>query len=89
MLTNEIRCKRHMATDKDCPRCPSIVESSKHVLRDCSFAMEVWAGLVPQVLSVVFFYEDRMGWLEKNLKVQAKFQLNVAWCGSRSDLEGS
>ncbi|CAN1178453.1 Putative ribonuclease H protein At1g65750 [Linum perenne] len=42
--TNDQRTRRNFASDPMCPRCPGQVENSIHVLRDCSFAREVWVA---------------------------------------------
>ncbi|CAN1331699.1 Putative ribonuclease H protein At1g65750 [Linum perenne] len=43
LLTNDQRTRRKFASDPTCPRCTGQVENSIHVLRDCSFAKEVWS----------------------------------------------
>ncbi|CAN1128563.1 Putative ribonuclease H protein At1g65750 [Linum perenne] len=42
LLTNNERVKHHMATHATCEFCQHPIESVSHILRDCSFAMEVW-----------------------------------------------
>ncbi|CAN1791847.1 Putative ribonuclease H protein At1g65750 [Linum perenne] len=42
LLTNDERRRRNMTSIADCEFCRHPTESALHVLRDCSFAREVW-----------------------------------------------
>ncbi|CAN1762611.1 Putative ribonuclease H protein At1g65750 [Linum perenne] len=42
LLTNGSRVRRHMTTDGSCPICHAAEETTIHVLRDCTFAKDVW-----------------------------------------------
>ncbi|KAH1082680.1 hypothetical protein J1N35_022441 [Gossypium stocksii] len=42
ILTNKERCRRGFADDHLCKLCRNAEESCLHVLRNCSFAKEVW-----------------------------------------------
>ncbi|CAN1797783.1 Putative ribonuclease H protein At1g65750 [Linum perenne] len=42
LLTNSERVKRHMTSNADCEHCHHQAEIVIHVLRDCTFATEVW-----------------------------------------------
>ncbi|CAN1215674.1 Putative ribonuclease H protein At1g65750 [Linum perenne] len=45
LLSNEERLRRHMTDRDDCHRCPSVSETSLHILRDCNLAKSVWLRL--------------------------------------------
>lgn len=47
VLTNEARCRRGLALDSDCSRCPNSVEDRLHQIRDCSASIDVWMQLIP------------------------------------------
>ncbi|CAN1120508.1 Putative ribonuclease H protein At1g65750 [Linum perenne] len=45
LLTNLERKRRHLTNGGNCPRCDLDEESILHVLRDCSYARQVWDHL--------------------------------------------
>ncbi|CAN1151988.1 Putative ribonuclease H protein At1g65750 [Linum perenne] len=51
LLTNEERNPRHLTDQVMCPRCPNNVESISHVIRDCSFALQVWQLALPSAIT--------------------------------------
>ncbi|CAN1186902.1 Putative ribonuclease H protein At1g65750 [Linum perenne] len=42
LLTNAERKRRHLCSDDVCTRCRVGAEDALHVLRDCSFARNIW-----------------------------------------------
>ncbi|CAN1304228.1 Putative ribonuclease H protein At1g65750 [Linum perenne] len=63
ILTNSERCRRHIAQDSTCYRCPNICEDLLHVCRDCNLAKEVWMSLFPHRASGDFFALNFQDWL--------------------------
>ncbi|KAK5831685.1 hypothetical protein PVK06_015483 [Gossypium arboreum] len=47
LLTNSERVMRGIAQDATCHLCSYIKEYTLHVLRDCSFAREIWHNIIP------------------------------------------
>ncbi|CAN1142657.1 Putative ribonuclease H protein At1g65750 [Linum perenne] len=62
ILTNSERCRRHIAQDSTCYRCPNICEDLLHVCRDCNLAKEVWMSLFPHRASGDFFALNFQDW---------------------------
>lgn len=80
LLTNHQRAERHLAHDDSCHCCPGVVESSLHVIRDCSNARAVWDDFVPETLKGAFFSLPLLEWLHLNLYVNQNLTLkNVCW----------
>ncbi|CAN1193376.1 Putative ribonuclease H protein At1g65750 [Linum perenne] len=67
LLTNDQRTRRNFASDPMCPRCPGQVEDSIHVLRDCSFAKEVWGRTGGFDQNVPIWSGSRQDWLRSLL----------------------
>ncbi|CAN1172909.1 Putative ribonuclease H protein At1g65750 [Linum perenne] len=63
VLTNAERCRRHIAQDGTCYRCPNENEDLLHVCRDCKLAKEVWNSLFPQLVTIKFFLLNFQDWL--------------------------
>ncbi|CAN1788453.1 Putative ribonuclease H protein At1g65750 [Linum perenne] len=67
LLTNDQRTKRKLSNDPHCPICPGVVENSVHVLRECSFAADVWKDFV-QFDKSDSSWTDSLGmWLSHNV----------------------
>ncbi|KAL4290587.1 hypothetical protein GQ457_14G001500 [Hibiscus cannabinus] len=75
LLTNLERKRRHLVKDDKCPFCSHEVESLDHVLRHCTFAVNVWNKVIPQRDLVVFNSMDLDDWFCSNLSQQVM----VAW----------
>ncbi|CAN1142660.1 Putative ribonuclease H protein At1g65750 [Linum perenne] len=52
ILTNSERCRRHIAQDSTCYRCPNICEDLLHVCRDCNLAKEVWKPAPEEFITI-------------------------------------
>ncbi|CAN1767816.1 Putative ribonuclease H protein At1g65750 [Linum perenne] len=68
VLTNYERCRRHIAVDNTCHRCPGTIEDLLHVCRDCPLAREVWTALLPQFATNDFFELNLQDWLSNGLR---------------------
>nr|KYP43973.1 Putative ribonuclease H protein At1g65750 family [Cajanus cajan] len=42
LLTNETRAAHGLTTTSTCPLCMQGVETTHHILRDCSLSREIW-----------------------------------------------
>ncbi|CAN1760045.1 Putative ribonuclease H protein At1g65750 [Linum perenne] len=65
LLTNEERCRRHLATSDECGGCNSAIESVIHVVRDCPVAKEIWYELLGVNSNHEFFQIAESDWWEK------------------------
>ena len=79
LLTNEERCRRHLAEDSHHLICNELNESCLHVLRDCPAAYYVWAYLVPRDMFPNFFSLDFDDWFCYNLKSKKQFSDGISW----------
>ncbi|KAK8503513.1 hypothetical protein V6N12_066200 [Hibiscus sabdariffa] len=67
VLTNEVRCRRHMTLDSRCHTCGFEVETIDHILRRCPVAYSLWCSLVcPEHLGQ-FFQLSFKEWIFSNL----------------------
>ncbi|CAN1760047.1 Putative ribonuclease H protein At1g65750 [Linum perenne] len=79
LLTNEERCRRHLATSDECGGCNSAIESVIHVVRDCPVAKEIWYELLCKFwmrLVATSFQEARN--LRQSITTQRRIT-NVGW----------
>ncbi|CAL1366987.1 unnamed protein product [Linum trigynum] len=67
LLTNAERARRHIADSSGCQRCRGDSETLDHVLRQCPFAKEVWAEVLPEALRPDDS-RDIKTWLTESLK---------------------
>ena len=67
LLSNEVRVKRHMASDSSCACCGDETESLLHILRDCKEAKDLWIGIVKPSMFWKFFSTDMDEWLQLNI----------------------
>ncbi|KAL4376861.1 hypothetical protein GQ457_02G014130 [Hibiscus cannabinus] len=75
LLTNLERKRRHLVEDDKCHFCSHEVESLDHVLRHCTFVVNVWNKVIPQRDLAVFNSMDLDDWFRSNLSQQVM----VAW----------
>ncbi|CAN1310611.1 Putative ribonuclease H protein At1g65750 [Linum perenne] len=68
LLTNQCRKRRHMTEDISCPLCPNEEETVGHVLRDCTFANEVWLQLRGGDTLADNWLADTQTWLQYDLQ---------------------
>ncbi|CAN1215673.1 Putative ribonuclease H protein At1g65750 [Linum perenne] len=69
LLSNEERLRRHMTDRDDCHRCPSVSETSLHILRDCNLAKSVWTSLLPPDHVANFFVGDIHDWIVRGIQL--------------------
>lgn len=62
-----------------CEICPSSVESSLHILRDCPPAIELWNSLVDFNCLDNFYALDIKNWVESNLNNLFSSSCNFTW----------
>ena len=67
LMTNSHRVKRGLATDPNCRLCIHEEEDSLHILRDCSFARDIWRNLIPTAARDTFYSLPLQTWLSRNL----------------------
>ncbi|CAN1333062.1 Putative ribonuclease H protein At1g65750 [Linum perenne] len=63
LLTNVERCRRHITTNDLCEHCRRSPESVTHVLRDCTFAAEVWNLVGSFNCSEIWWQHTTTEWL--------------------------
>ncbi|CAN1146372.1 Putative ribonuclease H protein At1g65750 [Linum perenne] len=68
LLTNAQRHRRNMTQDASCPLCNHSDESVTHVLRDCSFAREVWTRLAVFDTADPLWTSDTAAWVFHHLR---------------------
>ncbi|CAN1156273.1 hypothetical protein LINPERHAP2_LOCUS20857 [Linum perenne] len=78
LLTNSNRVHRHLVDSATCPFCLTAAETSTHVLRDCSFACEVWKN------GVLFGVICWMLWKARNERVFSEIRNLPAGVASHS-----
>ncbi|CAN1165271.1 Putative ribonuclease H protein At1g65750, partial [Linum perenne] len=67
LLTNEERCRRHLATNNECGICPGLSESCLHITRDCLLAKQVWCRSLNILETDNFFRSNFDDWWSGNL----------------------
>ncbi|CAN1791846.1 Putative ribonuclease H protein At1g65750 [Linum perenne] len=67
LLTNDERRRRNMTSIADCEFCRHPTESALHVLRDCSFAREVWMRVGGFDTSTGSWQRDAASWFRQGL----------------------
>ncbi|CAN1121669.1 Putative ribonuclease H protein At1g65750 [Linum perenne] len=67
LLTSAMRARRGMSQDSGCTYCNAGEESSTHVLRDCSFAGEVWSIMIADSVNGADWRLPISEWLESHL----------------------
>lgn len=68
ILCNIERRKRGFTLDDSCGYCHNVAEDILHVLRDCSYAIQVWSLFDNQVICTDFFSLQITDWLFANLR---------------------
>lgn len=79
ILTNAERARRHLAQDDSCTLCLGTTETTLHVLRDCTTAMDVWSNILLPEHATDFFSSDLMAWLAFNLDRKDLIDTDVPW----------
>ncbi|KAG8475469.1 hypothetical protein CXB51_032329 [Gossypium anomalum] len=67
LLTNSERVRRSIAQDASCHLCGYITEDILYILRDCSFAKEIWHHVIP-ANHLGTFFGNISEWLFSNLQ---------------------
>ncbi|KAL1148305.1 hypothetical protein V6Z11_A10G116700 [Gossypium hirsutum] len=67
LLTNSERVRRGIGHSTSCALCGYEIEDLSHVLRDCSFAKDVWMLVLPEQLKQRFFSTTFSNWFSLNL----------------------
>lgn len=78
LLTRE-RCSCWFGSSDRCHLCPNQVESTLHVLRDCSAAASLWNKFLHPRHFNVFYNHDFSSWLSDNLSNKFSPVLNFNW----------
>ncbi|CAN1850207.1 Putative ribonuclease H protein At1g65750 [Linum perenne] len=81
LMTNEERCRRHIAADALCPECRASSESVEHVLRLCHVANAVWREMLPSVVEGTAADASFIDWWSQGIgdrKSQLVFGV-IAW----------
>ncbi|CAN1748538.1 Putative ribonuclease H protein At1g65750 [Linum perenne] len=77
LLTNATRFKRGMCQGAGCEFCHAGEENSSHVLRECSFADEVWKKVLPDAVSRPDWTLPFVEWLEVHLNSNVGLQFGI------------
>ncbi|CAN1777535.1 Putative ribonuclease H protein At1g65750 [Linum perenne] len=77
LLTNHARKRRNLTEDTRCHWCLHPDETVIHVLRDCSFAQEVWRAIERGQRTDREWQEPLEVWLPSNLDRDQKFSFGV------------
>ncbi|CAA7013631.1 unnamed protein product [Microthlaspi erraticum] len=67
IMTNQERFHRHIGDTELCQICKADIESTLHILRDCSAMSGIWERVVPREKHQVFFNMSLLEWLFVNL----------------------
>ncbi|CAN1245063.1 Putative ribonuclease H protein At1g65750 [Linum grandiflorum] len=81
LMTNEERCRRHIATSAQCVLCNRGTESHLHTLRDCPIAKATWYDILGTRIWPSFFDDDLQVWIVKgagHTSLSLEFGL-IAW----------
>ncbi|CAN1173372.1 Putative ribonuclease H protein At1g65750 [Linum perenne] len=77
LLTNVTRLRRGMCQEAGCEFCHAGEENSSHVLRECSFAVEVWKMLLPNAINRPEWSLPFVEWLDVHLKSDVGLQFGI------------
>lgn len=81
LLTNELRARRGLTTNHDCPHCIGSPETALHVFRDCTLARAMWTDLLHLAQSSQFFTTPTIAdWFRTNLKESTASYATMDWC---------
>lgn len=76
IMTNVERWRTHTSNTNLCPRCRTHEETIFHLLRDCSFATQVWSNLIPP--NIPFFNDHRPSWFKTQTLNSAHHSIGTA-----------
>ncbi|CAN1848354.1 Putative ribonuclease H protein At1g65750 [Linum perenne] len=89
LLTNEKRCRRHLATNNECGICPGLSESCLHITRDCLLAKQVWCRSLNILETDNFFSLNFDDWWSGNLLDKRKAsRFGVTWFSGGIETRG-
>ncbi|KAG8497788.1 hypothetical protein CXB51_007049 [Gossypium anomalum] len=74
LLTNSERFRRELGACSSCALCGHTNEDLAHVLRDCSFAKNVWMLILPEQLKQRLFSSPFPYWFSLNLSFLERLQ---------------
>ncbi|GAU43344.1 hypothetical protein TSUD_282990 [Trifolium subterraneum] len=63
-----------------CNHCGNVVETSMHVMRDCSLVTPFWLQPVPMRERSTFFMEDLQQWIVTDISKGRRGNNGSAWC---------
>jgi hypothetical protein len=63
-----------------CNHCGNVVETTLHVMRDCSLVTPFWLQVVPMRERSTFFMEDLQQWIATNISKRQSGSNGGAWC---------
>lgn len=78
LLTNERKARLHLG-DPSCYNCQSEIESSLHVLRNCSPAKEMWLHLINAKFRHSLFRCNLQDWIFFNMQNQVGMHSHLPW----------
>lgn len=57
----------------DCKLCGCVTETTRHALRDCPRAMQLWLHKVPENIKRDLFSMDLVAWIDLNINNSRKW----------------